>query len=409
MPWQRTLRIGLVGAAMLAGCTGRPAVDDSTTDSGTHGTGAETSTGRCEGAALEYHGVCFFAHSVDPFDHDHPLDLDGVPGDELVGVNDGKVSVHRWNGAGFDLVGESDLPQVVPSASVVAGEFDDTPGLDLIVAEGGEWAALYHVNGGAPAWVATTMMSEVSSDDGFESPVAVGPDDDGRWRVVAHFDNDAYAPMDPLALWTVQGGTLVDERIDLPTDACSFAGCVGGDFDADGRRDAVCTLMDSCSDPAPEQDTLHVVLLAQANGSVSATAYPTKDVDMSAIAVDLDADGRSDILGWTASWYRLTSSDGSLGPVVLVERPDKVDIGWNVVSLGDIDGDADMEILLGDGAHGLLFPDLVAQPDDTMTLEVADDLGFKYGTVRDPIDVNRDGVVDLPMRDRILLVSEIAP
>jgi hypothetical protein len=410
-------------AFILVGCNGRPVAMETSDDGGTAtnsdsgDTGTDTSADTCEGAALEYHGVCFFPHSVEAMGHDHPLDLDGEPGHELVGVDDGKVSVHKWNGDGFDLVGEADLPGEDEDAwslnpNVVAGEFDEAQGLDLVVSEQGEWAALYHLDGsGAPTLSGTTMMqSPALSDRGFTSPVAVGPDDQGRWRVVAHRDDEVPELTDRLALWEVQGTLFVDERLDLPTDACELGSCTGGDLNADGRQDAVCTLMDYCSDPSPEEDIVHVVLLAQADGSVTTAAYPTKDVDTSAIEVDLDADGRVDLLGWTAGWYRLADGEGGLGPVVRIEKPEKMDTGWKVVSVGDVDGNAAGEVVLGDAGHALVFPDPVALPDSYETFQLGvDGLDFKNTGVAGPIDVNGDGVVDLPMRDRILLVSEVLP
>lgn len=122
-------------ASLLVACNGRPVGEADTND--------DDDGDPCEGAALEYADVCFFPHSVEAMGYEHPLELDGEPGHELVGLEDGKVSVHKWNGNGFDLVGDAETPPKVSSPlRVVSGEFDDEPGLDLIVSETGEWATV---------------------------------------------------------------------------------------------------------------------------------------------------------------------------------------------------------------------------------------------------------------------------
>ena len=400
--------MGLSAVLVVAGCGARGGVDGE--DAATKdGDAADTTPPACEVAALQYGDVCFYAYSVEGIGYDHPLDLDGDPGDELVAVEDGVVSIHKWNGDGFVTVGESELPgEVVASinAGVVAGEFDDVPGLDLIVSESGEWAALYHLDAaGTPMFVASTAMSEkTTSAHGFGGAAAIGPDDMGRWRVVAHFDNEEYADADLIAVWEVQGTTLVDERLDLPTDACEFLGCADGDFNADGRQDAVCTLMEYCADPAPEEEIVHVVLLAQANGSVSVKAYPTSLGPSSFHVGDLDGDGTSDLVQALA--YRLANGLGGLEPAVLGDLPPSPELSWKVATVGDIDGDGDNEFVVGERGEGLVFHDRVGDSAafDRLTL-TAHEFGF---LLRRVVDVNGDAIADVPVKNNVLLVSEPA-
>jgi hypothetical protein len=404
-------------AFILVGCNGRPVAmetsDDSnaTTSADSGDTGTDTSADTCEGAALEYHGVCFFPHSVEAMGHDHPLDLDGEPGHELVGVDDGKVSVHKWNGDGFDLVGEADLPGEVASPAntgVVAGEFDDEPGLDLIIAESGEWAALCHLTeNDAPGFVAATV---IAGGSGLSGPIAVGPDGNGRWRVVAHYDNgEEYVGSQPLGLWEVESGALVSERLELPTEACSFQGCAGADFNGDGRQDAVCTLEDVCPNDPPEQDIVHVVLLAQGDGSVAAMAYPTA-IGGRGEPNDLDADGDLDLLGkWGGNrlWYRPGVGSG-LGDSALLDLIEPAASSWNLVSIGDLDGDSDIEVIFGAQRTVLVFENVLTAPDEQL-LEVNDDNLEFLPRAAKPLDVNGDGVPDLPMAPSALLISEVEP
>jgi hypothetical protein len=390
-------RTGLIGVVLALGCNERPC-----------STSADEGSLACDGAALEYHNVCFFPHSVGATGAEHPVDFDGQPGHELIGVEDQRVLIHKFDGDGFVLVGEAALPGETSSqAGVIVGELDDVPGLDLTVTEPGKWAAVYHrEETGALSLVdQTNFQASESLNRAFKQPVAVGPDAMGRWRVVAHYENGVeYVSSNPLALWEVQGATWVQaERFELPTGACELMACAGGDLNGDLRRDAVCTIEDVCGNDSPEDDIVHVVLLAQADGAMSVAAYPTKDIDTSFFLADLNDDGMTDLLGWTAGWYRLANSGGGLGPVVQVDKPAAPMQQWYVLAMGDIDGDQDDEIVLGDHEHGLVLTDVVETPQTWETLVVT---GVEFSIGRASIDVNGDEIVDLPMREGVLLVSE---
>jgi hypothetical protein len=386
---------------MLAGCNGPPGTT----------AGADSSKEACEGAALEYRGVCFHTHSVEAMGWEHPLELDGKPGHELVGISDERVTVHRFDGDGFfALVGKAAVPaDSIGPADAITGEFDEISGLDLVVTASGQWAALYHLDDeGAPTLAGQRLFD--SNTRAFERPVAVGPDASGRWRIVAHFDTTGvFYSSDPLALWEVQGNTFVEvERLDLETGACEIYMCAGGEFDGDGRIDAVCTLEDVCPNEPPENDVVHVILLAQADGTVTTAMYPTHDV-LSSIAADLDGDHITDLVGdggLDTIWYRLGDGTGGLGPVTWVDPLGSAKSHWSLVSVGDLDGDGGAEVLLGDHLQALVFDDAVGAPQASERFEMNDGLEFT-SWMPVPIDVNADNIVDLPMRERILLVSEL--
>jgi hypothetical protein len=388
---------GFFLVVVLAGCNG-PA-----------GTGSGTEA--CAGV-FQYHGVCFHAHAVEPMGYRHPLQLDGEPGHELVSVAiNERVAVHRFDGKDFVLVGEAEAPAtVIAFLDVIAGEFDELPGRDLVVSEHGEWAALYHLDEhGAPTLAGQTAFAGNNSE-AMGEPVAVGPDANGRWRIVAHHENgQESASPDPLSLWEVQGTTFVEvERIDLPTGACELYACASGKFNGDGRTDAVCTIEDVCSNDPPKNYVVNVVLLAQPDGTVATTAYPS--TVGGAFATDLDGDGITDLAGDGALdtvWYLLGDGTGGLEPVTWLDLPAPPTLDWDIVSVGDLDGNGDAEMILGDHSHALVFDDVVGAPEIYEPFEV-NDRGLDFGIYMDvTMDVNADNIVDLPMYDRMLLVSEL--
>ncbi|NJK31450.1 MAG: hypothetical protein HC927_02970 [Deltaproteobacteria bacterium] len=192
--------------------------------------------------------------------------------------------------------------------------------------------------------------------------------------------------------------------------------CAGGDFDGDGRHDAVCSFIaveDACPNDPPEQNVVQTALLAQADGGVSATSYALVSEGNYFFVGDLDDDGTSDLIwAWKTVGYRLGSVSG-LGPVVHVNLPELPERHWLVVAVGDLDGDGDAELLLGDGVHGLIYDDIVDAPDQIELIELNDgDSNFPlHGRVS--VDVNADGISDLPivgkssMWERRLLISEV--
>jgi hypothetical protein len=390
---------------VLAGCGGRPE-PMSGTDA------ADSSTDPCEGAVFEYRDVCFRAHTVaaigSQYPAEYPFDLDGEPGDELISVVDDRVSVYRFEGDDFALVAVAEIPSNDNEASgIVVAEFDEVQGLDLIVSSAGRYAALYHLDeAGAPTLVGQTAFAGGRSG-AFGGPRAVGPDASGRWRVVAEYENGQnFAAPDPLALWEVQGTELVQvERLDVQSELCEVSDCGGGDFDGDGRTDVVCTISESCSNIQNEYQD-QVVLLAQADGTVSAAVYPEKWVQ-SFVTTDLDGDGITDLVDYR--WYRMGDGAGGLGPATRIELPSHTSSGWSLLSAGDLDGNGDVEVVIAEHTRALVFDDIVGGPQTFEMFEVSDaSLAFKSAWPKAAVDVNADGIVDLRMQDRTILVSELS-
>jgi hypothetical protein len=387
---------------VLAGCGGR-------TGSTTGAEAADSSTEPCEGAVFEYRDVCFHSFSVEAvgrYPFRYPFDLDGEPGHELIGVRDDQVKVYRFDGQGFVLAHEAETPPGVSEyPGIVAGEFDEIPGLDLIIAEAGKWAAFYHLDeDGAPTLVGQTALAGGSSV-AMEQPVAIGPDTSGRWRVVGHYENAQEIPArDALALWEIQGTELVQvERLDLQSDLCNVSDCGNGDFDGDGRTDVVCTISVTCTNVSKDYKD-QVVLLAQPDGTVSVAVYPEK-WGQYFVTTDLDGDGITDLVD--SLWYRMGDGKGGLRPATELELPPPPMLDWDLVSAGDLDGNGDIEVVIGDYTHALVFDDIVGAPQSYEMFEVNDpSLGFSSTRTAAAIDVNADKIADLPMWDS-LLVSEL--
>lgn len=409
------MRIAISTAAvclLLAGCNRRPGSDDTAGESSGNTTEESESGGDgCDGAALEYRKVCFHPQPTPASAVQHGFEIDGEPGDEIVDVGVGTVEIHKWEASGFMKLGEADAPNETPIiAEVVVGEFDSTPGTDLVVADPGKWARLYHLGSqGELTGMATTELTGPStSAQGLSNAVAIGPDGEGRWRIVGHFDDsdgfDNGFGIDRLAVWGVNDGSLVDTRIDLPTDACELESCTGGDFNGDGRQDAVCTLLDECNgDVEPDSATIHVLLLATEDGGVDVSVHPANvAIEGPSLSGDVNADARDDLIG--KDWIRLGTQDG-FGGVQTFSLPAPPTLAWRIAFFGDVDGDSDGELLLREGATGLVLHELGPAP----TIEQVQLAGAEFSAARGRFDFNGDSVTDILARDNLVLISEVQP
>lgn len=405
----RNIPTMLCTGVLLIACNGRPGAESTSQSTETNTESEETGPGQCDGAALEYGSICYVPTQAANATFRHPVDLDGQPGDELIEFADGKLTVHKWMGESLEKAGDTDIPSAFPFPRVVIGEFDEQPGLDLVVAEPGDWAILYHLDlEGLPEEVDTTPLTGPEPSRAMAGAVAIGPDDDGRWRIVGHYNNsqgDDDVPADRLALWEVVGTQLVDQRLDLPHDACEVGTCIAGDFNGDGRQDALCPLSDVCTNGVePEDQALHALLLAQPDGSVDISVHPVGAPLPPLLPGDINRDQHSDLVGTDS--YRLGQGMG-IGPFVSTLDLPTGFAASSSAFVGDFDGDGDDELLLGNGSDGVVFHDRSESTEfDPIGL---DGVTFPVSTYLPRVDVNGDGTTDIPLTEGTILVSERRP
>lgn len=407
---------------VLSGCRTRTGVGDSGGSSESQSESAESEeseseseTGEdvCPDAALVYGAVCFTPFPA-PGNGRWPLELDGEPGDELLMLEDDVVAVHKWNGSGFTKLGESPTPESEPNPSlyVAAGEFDDTPGQDLVVVASGEWVTLHHMAEGVPEAVDTTVLTgSANGPRGLAFATAIGPDDNGRWRLVGHYHDaepDPPTNQDRIGIWEVSGTKLVDQRLDLDTDACELNWCRGGDFNGDGRRDAVCLLDDVCSDGVPtEEQQTYALVLAQGDGSVSVSLHAVGEPTRSPFVGDIDGDGADDLVSGPVYW--LGGADGFQPRASALQVPEPPGPFWYTAAVGDLTGNQTAGVVLAGnaaGSDGLILEELVGGVD---VFEFSIDPLLLPISYSPPPDLNADGIMDLPLGSGEILVSERQP
>lgn len=411
---------GLAVVCILAACGARTGASTSSesseseanTEEGEAESESESESGGdlCPDAALVYGSVCFTPYP-EPGGGRFPAQLDDEPGDELITFDNDLLAVHKWTGDGFAKVGEAPTPAISPTKGkyVAVGEFDAEPGRDVIAVNGGQWATLYHVSDGEleQQWT-TTFDGPFPSPDSLSFAIPIGPDGDGRWRLIGRLDDskDPGPGLRLLSIWEVDGTQLVEERLEVDNGACALNWCSGGDFNGDGRADAVCLLDDVCNDVPDEDRQTHVLVLAQEDGSVAVSLHPL-GVEVSApFAVgDINGDGRDDLVD--GARYRLGMANG-LGPVEPgVELPDPPNLRWRRVSVGDVTGDGVDDVLLGEGQDGLLLQHLGGQ---VLLDSIALGAGGSFPVGPSPAaDFNGDEISDPWIADGDVLISEVQP
>jgi hypothetical protein len=219
-----------------------------------------------------------------------------------------------------------------------------------------------------------------------------------NWAATADVNGDGYSDFlwqsqtnGALALWSVQGTSVVSMNAIPSVSDLSWKVVGTGDLNGDGHADIVWQ----------KTDGTMAAWMWTANGFLGGGLLNPGAVDpvwrVRGVA-DLNGDGKADIVwqhatqGWLAAWFMNGFNATSF---TLLSTPRQPDPNWLIVGAGDINGDGKADLLWQNQATGLLAAWLMigAQVFHTSVLPLyTPDLNWKVMGVG---DVEGDGFADL--------------
>ena len=200
----------------------------------------------------------------------------------------------------------------------------------------------------------TTIMSSGILNIG---GTAVKPD--ATWSVVGtgDFDGDSRADIlwrnssGTLAEWSMNGSSIVSSGIvnfaGAPVNLGATWSVAGiGDFNGDNKRDV---LWRNATDGSLVEWNMNGSTVTQSSVVMGGAVKPDATWSVAGIG-DFNSDGNSDILwrntnGSLAEWLMNGSTISGSGSITLSGIPVTPDATWNVVEVGDFNGDGNSDIL----------------------------------------------------------------
>jgi len=322
-------------------------------------------------------------------------DVDGDGDLDLVTGNIGQRNrLYLNNGTAdpFDGVTGSDVSTDTDGTySVALGDVDGDGDLDLVAGNGTQANRLY-LNNGTTAPFSGVSGSDVSTDTDNTLSVALGDvDGDGDLDLIAGNNDQAnrlYLNNGTADPFSGVVGSDVSTDTDF-TDAVAL-----GDVDGDGDLDLVAGNHDQANRLYLNNGTADP-FSGVAGSDVSSDA----DYTMSVTLGDVDGDGDLDLVaGNTGEINRLYLNNGTADPFGGVSGSDVgADIRWTEsVALGDVDGDGDLDLVAGNtaGANRLYLNDGTSNPFSGVTgTDISADVHNTFSIALG--DVDRDGDLDL--------------
>ncbi|MCI0589953.1 MAG: VCBS repeat-containing protein [Planctomycetes bacterium] len=280
-------------------------------------------------------------------------DVDGDGDLDALAANYGQSRLQLNGGSGVFVEATAQLPMLDESTSALAlGDLDGDGDVDLILGNDqlydGARNRLY-LNDGAGAFADVTSPLPPILDD--TRAIALG-DLDGDGDLDAFVGNGGLSPQDRLLL-NDGAGNLDDATGQLPQALDDTRAVALGDVDGDGDLDALVGNAGTTPGLQPERLLLN-------DGSGTFTVAPiqlpnVQDFTSAVVLGDLDGDGDLDVLigsGYGSDRYCLNGGTGvfSDASAQLPFNPGPT----TALALGDLDGDGDLDVMIG-GAQERLY------------------------------------------------------
>ncbi len=310
-------------------------------------------------------------------------DVDGDGSLDLIAGNDSapnRLYLNNGTASPWEGVTGSDIAATTSvTASVALGDVDGDGDIDVVTGNTGQTNRL-SLNGGRPdPWSGVKGSGINTQGDGTYSVALGDVDGDGDLDLVS--GNDAMANALYLNNGTVDPWAGVVGS-DITTDTQNTYSVALGDVDGDGDLDFVAGnqsanrlyLNNGTSDP-----------FGGVTGSDITTDAATT---ISAHLADMDGDGDVDFIAGNGGVHRLYLNNGSSDPFGGVTGSDiGVSASPNTsMALGDVDGDGDLDIVVGTGFENQLFlnngtsdpfngvvaSDITADTDSTVSVALGD-------------------------------------
>jgi len=333
-------------------------------------------------------------YSVTLGDVDGDGDLDLVAGNYIsepnrLYINDG--SPNPWNGvAGSDITADAR-----PVYSIALGDVDRDGDIDLVTGGYGQPHRLYLNNSPADPW-AGVVGSDITTDVIYSYSVALGDvDGDGDLDLVAGNTlgaNRLYVNNGTANPWFGVTGS------NITNDNNSTHSVVLGDVDGDGDLDLVVGNNESII-AGPNRLYLNNGTANPWSGVSGSNITNDDELTNSVVLGDVDGDGDLDlVVGNAGSTNRLYLNNGTADPWNGVTGSDITsDYDYRFsVSLGDVDGDGDLDLVAGSaqGSNRLYLNNGTANPWGGATgYNITNDNDATYSVAL--ADVDLDGDLDL--------------
>jgi len=282
------------------------------------------------------------------------VDGDGDPDALLANWVQNRLYLNEGNGVFTDATSQIP-PDLDYSNAVALGDLDGDGDLDAFV--GNEWGGPNRVYLNEGNGVFTDASSRIPPTSNWTWAVALG-DVDGDGDLDALVGNGYFEELSQNRLYLNDGnGFFTDATAQIPADSDGTAAIALGDLDGDGDLDA---FLGNGWYSGAEQNRLYLNdgngVFTDASSRIPADSDATRAVALG----DVDGDGDLDVFVGNCYGFanRLYLNDGN---AVFTDAPGRIpsdsDDTW-AVALGDVDGDGNLDAFVGNIGQNRLYVNL---------------------------------------------------